>query len=302
MHLEGANICRVHVTNADLRGAQLIGANLRDAELIRAALVSADLSRADLRWAHLTWAEVTWADLSLADLRGTELIGANFRGANLHGAALSGARLSSTTFAGIDLSAVKGLDGVIHEGPSYIDIHTIQRSQGKIPEVFLRGAGVADIFIDYVASLAEQPIQFYSCFISYSSKDQAFAERLYADLQDKGVRCWFATEDMRIGAKIRPTLDESIWLQDKLLLILSENSIASGWVEQEVETALAREREEGRTVLFPVRLDDAIMKIKAGWPALIWNTRHIGDFTRWKDYGAYQKAFDRLLRDLKAEE
>jgi hypothetical protein len=25
---------------------------------------------------------------------------------------------------------------------------------------------------------------------------------------------------------------------------------------------------------------------------------NIGDFTRWKDHDAYQKAFDRLLRDL----
>jgi hypothetical protein len=29
--------------------------------------------------------------------------------------------------------------------------------------------------------------------------------------------------------------------------------------------------------------------------------RAIGDFTRWKDHDAYQKAFERLLRDLKAE-
>jgi hypothetical protein len=27
----------------------------------------------------------------------------------------------------------------------------------------------------------------------------------------------------------------------------------------------------------------------------------IGDFTRWKEHDAYQKAFDRLLRDLRVE-
>jgi len=36
-------------------------------------------------------------------------------------------------------------------------------------------------------------------FISYSSKDQAFAERLHADLQNKGVRCWFAPHDLPIS-------------------------------------------------------------------------------------------------------
>ena len=32
------------------------------------------------------------------------------------------------------------------------------------------------------------------------------------------------------------------------------------------------------------------------------STRHIGDFTRWKEHDTYQKAFDRLLRDLRVEE
>jgi TIR domain len=44
-------------------------------------------------------------------------------------------------------------------------------------------------------------IQMYSCFISYSSKDQDFAERLHADLQNMGVRCWFAPHNLPIGAK-----------------------------------------------------------------------------------------------------
>ena len=72
-------------------------------------------------------------------------------------------------------------------------------------------------------------------------------------------------------------------------------------MEQEVETALAREREpEGRTVLFPIRIDDAVMESRAGWPALLKNTRNVGDFTRWKEHDSYQKAFERLLRDLQA--
>ena len=36
--------------------------------------------------------------------------------------------------------------------------------------------------------------------------------------------------------------------------------------------------------------------------ALSGYTRHIGDFRDWENYGAYQQAFDRLLRDLKAAE
>jgi hypothetical protein len=63
-----------------------------------------------------------------------------------------------------------------------------------------------------------------------------------------------------------------------------------------------REDEKQRTMLFPVRVDDTVNDIKIGWPADVRRTRHIGDFTRWKDHNSYQKAFERLLRDLKAGE
>jgi hypothetical protein len=84
-------------------------------------------------------------------------------------------------------------------------------------------------------------------------------------------------------------------------LILSQRSVASQWIEQEVERALARERKEEKVILFPIRLDQTVMDIEEGWPALIHNTRNIGDFTRWKRHDAYQKAFARLLRDLQAQ-
>jgi hypothetical protein len=191
---------------------------------------------------------------------------------------------------------------VIHQGPSTIGIDVIYASKGKIPESFLRGCGVPEIFIDYLPSLTQQRIQFYSCFISYSSKDADFAERLHADLQNRGVRCWFAPEDMKIGDKIRPRIDESIRIHDKLLLVLSEHSIASQWVEHEVEHALDLEIERNEPVLFPVRLDQAVMDSKTGWAAKIRRERHIGEFENWKDHDPYQKAFSRLLRDLKTEE
>src|SRR6185436_5247000 len=103
------------------------------------------------------------------------------------------------------------------------------------------------------------------------------------DLQNHGVRCWFAPEDLKIGDKIRSRIDEVIRIHDKVILIISQNSVSSQWVEQEVETAIEQERREKRTVLFPIRLDDAIMNVQSGWPASIVRTRYIGDFSDWKD-------------------
>lgn len=240
------------------------------------------------------------SDLSRSNLRGASLLDTYLGYSNLSYSDFEDALFGLTMLGHTDLSNASGLDSCTHARPSFIDPQTIIIS-GELPIEFLRGCGVPDEFITYVRSLVSHPIQFYSCFISYSSKDQDFAERLYADLQNRGVRCWFAPEDIKIGDVFRTRIDESIRIYDKLLLVLSENSVSSQWVEKEVETAMEREREQNKTILFPVRLDDTVNEMKVGWPADIRRTRHIGDFTRWKDHDSYQKAFDRLLRDLKAE-
>lgn len=201
-----------------------------------------------------------------------------------------------TILGNVDLRGVKGLEAVLHRGPLTVGIGTIYRSHGEIPESFLQGAGVPDSFLEIIAAITNRPIEYYTVFISYSSKNHDFAERLYGDLQTKGVRCWFAPEDLKWGDQIRPRIDESIRLYDKLLLVLSAHSVASQWVEQEVETALEKERKERRLVLFPIRLDKTVMDIEGGWPALIRNTRNIGDFTLWKRHNAYQKALERRER------
>lgn len=192
---------------------------------------------------------------------------------------------------------------MVHELPSTLGIDTIYKSKGKIPESFLRGCGVPEDFIKLIPSLTSQPFNFYSCFISYSSQDDDFARRLHADLQSNAVRVWFAPEDLKIGDRIRDRIDQSILFHDKLLLILTEQSIQSDWVEKEVETAFEKERKNpGKTVLFPIRLDGAVMDTDKAWAADIRRARNIGDFTDWKNHDSYKEAFDRLLRDLKASE
>ena len=99
-----------------------------------------------------------------------------------------------------------------------------------------------------------RPFDFYSCFISYSTYDQEFADRLYADLQAKGVRCWFAPHDIHGGRKIHEQIDEAIRLHDRLLLILSEHSMSSNWVKTEIANARQREEQEKKNLLFPITL------------------------------------------------
>jgi TIR domain len=116
------------------------------------------------------------------------------------------------------------------------------------------GGGVPDNFIEYMASLTGKTIEFYSCFISYSTKDQDFADRLDADLQNNGVRCWFAPHDIRGGKKIHEQIDAAIRMHERLLLILSVDSMKSPWVKTEIHKARKREIAEKRRILFPVSI------------------------------------------------
>lgn len=130
---------------------------------------------------------------------------------------------------------------------------------------------------------------------------RTIARRLYADLQSHNVRCWFAPEDLKWSERIRSGIAEAIRLHDKLLLILVKSSVASGWIEHEIKAALAKERKEKRIVLFPVHVDRAVFESPFDWATEIRHECNIGDFTRWKNHYYYDKAFSRLLRDMKAE-
>jgi hypothetical protein len=82
---------------------------------------------------------------------------------------------------------------------------------------------------------------------------------------------------MPIGGKILDEIDSAIRLRDKLLLILSENSIKSDWVEDEVTKAFEEERKRNQIVLFPIRLDDMVMHTNEAWAAKL-RARNIGNF------------------------
>lgn len=326
--LRQADLMDADFEGADLWGANLIRANLRQARFDDADLSEADLSEADLnnvylsgtnlrkanlrkanlsgvflRRANLSEADMNEADFSEARFSGdVHLIKANFRGANFRGASMEG-----MVFADTNLSCARGLESCRHTGPSIIDYRTIQKS--SLPFSFLRGCGLPDNLIDYLPSLWNQAIQFYSLFISYSHKDEEFAQRLHADLQAKGVRCWFARHEIKAGRKIHEQIDEAIRIYDRLLLILSPDSMNSEWVKTEIAHARQKEKISGRQVLFPISLIqfDQLRQWKCFDADIGKDSAReireylIPDFSRWKEHDNYAETLDRLIRDLKAD-
>ena len=64
--------------------------------------------------------------------------------------------------------------------------------------------------------------------------------------------------------------------------------------------ALREEKKQSRSILFPIRIDHAVMEDPRAWAEALLESRHIGNFENWADPAAYQRALDRLLRDLRA--
>jgi uncharacterized protein YjbI with pentapeptide repeats len=291
-----------YLSHADLVRAYLHGANLSGADLSKSDLSGADLSSSNLSGADLSSSNLSGADLNSSNLNGTDLSGSDLRGVDLSSANLSRTNLSyalvgRTTFGNLDLRTIKGLETLKHSGPSTIGTDTIVRSKGHIPEVFLRGTGLDDVSISYVLSLVGKSIEYASCFISYAHQDGTLTKRLHNDLQNQGVRCWFAPHDLRPGTPIVRGIEEAIYVHEKLLLILSKDAVMSNWVQQEVEAALYKEATTGQEILFPIRLDNTILESNTLWAKRL-RQRHIGDFTGWQDDDAYQEAFTALLRHL----
>jgi hypothetical protein len=304
LNFDEANLASAILTEANLKGSSFCGADLRGAILRSLTAQATGFEGAILRGADLTGADMSETALFSADMSRAILNGTNFENAEM----------GSTILCNLNLADAKCLDTITHHFASTVDVNTLYESRGKIPESFLRGCGVPQNLIDYLPSLIAG-MQFYSCFISHSSNDKEFARHLHARMQQERLRVWFDEADMKAGRKLHDQISEAIRIHDKLLLILSPDSMNSEWVKTEIfharqkEIALEKQTGKKHTVLFPIRLCD-FDTIKK-WQCFDADTgrdlaREIreyyipGDFQNWKDHDAFEAAFAKLLQDLRA--
>jgi hypothetical protein len=319
----GANLSEAKFASAILSGTDLRRVNLSKADLNRADLSRANLNRAqlggvNLKRAYLNRVDFSGADLTKADLSESTFFDINLNKANLSETNFSGAELADVIFTQIDLSKTKGLESISHLSPSHISTDTLQLSKGIIPEAFLRGCGLSDWEIESVKLYkpglsneeinniiykifnlrANQSIQISPPFISYSHLDALFVEKLEPYLAKKGIRFWLDVHDA-IAGRLEKQVDRAMRQNPTVILILSENSIRSDWVEHEARLARELEKEIGRDVLCPIALDWS-------WKSTTWPVRlirqimeyHILDFSSWRDNESFEKMFNKMIKGL----
>ena len=277
----------------------------------------ARMKGADLSKANLSEANLSFADLRVARLCGAVVDGAELREVHLAGADLSDCRLAGTVLAALDLSEVRGLESVIHRGASSIATETLFLSRGKIPEGFLRGCGLSDWEVE-AAKLydrnspnqiidiqqrvfelrAGSPLQIGSLFISYTHDDSVFVDALEEKLDAKGIRFWRYIHDAPAGP-FDKIIDRAIRLNPTVVVVLSEHSVESRWVEYEANLADKLSQELGRDTLCPIALDDA-------WKNCRWSGKlrtqiekyNILPFNDWQDSRCLEEMFRRLVEGL----
>jgi hypothetical protein len=247
-------------------------------------------------------AELNGAKFSHSDVHGSvffkTIVAASFTETNVADANFDNAYLLTSTFINMDLSKANNFVKAHAYPPINIDARTLLKS-GNLPKDFYRACGISGRVENNLRKVFNSKTKRVRVFISYSSKDESFVTRLKYDLEEHGIETWYAPRDLAIGATTREDLDKAILSVDRLIVVLSKTSIISRWVEQELETALERERTSEKFSLLPIKIDQAVMKSRTGWAALLRRTRNIGDFTNRDRDARYFSTLGQLLDDIR---
>jgi hypothetical protein len=81
-------------------------------------------------------------------------------------------------------------------------------------------------------------------FVSHSHKDDAFTERLVADLRQAGANAWMDRTDLGAG-NFQQRISDALAVCEWFVLVLTRDALDSPWVRQEVDAA-NRLKNQGR--------------------------------------------------------
>jgi len=89
-------------------------------------------------------------------------------------------------------------------------------------------------------------------FISYSSKDEDFVQRLADGLKEQGIDVWFAKEKIKVGDSITGKISQGLEECNFFAVVLSKNSVGSDWIKKELDSAMMKELEKKEVRVYPI--------------------------------------------------
>ncbi|MGD0089571.1 MAG: toll/interleukin-1 receptor domain-containing protein [Planctomycetota bacterium] len=92
------------------------------------------------------------------------------------------------------------------------------------------------------------PLRPKKVFLSHSSRDRVFADRLVSLLRSHGVRVWYSRTHIRGAQQWHDEIGRALARCDWFLLVLSPHSVKSLWVKRELLYALQKKRYEERII------------------------------------------------------
>ncbi|MCE5232730.1 MAG: toll/interleukin-1 receptor domain-containing protein [Mizugakiibacter sp.] len=119
-------------------------------------------------------------------------------------------------------------------------------------------------------------------FISHSSKDKQFATWLSVDLANRGHQPWLDEWKIKAGQSIVKAIANGLDDCDFVIVVLSENSVQSRWVEREWHEKCWDEVSSGRISVIPVLLEEC----------------EIPRFLKTKKYADFTGSFNDGLEDV----
>lgn len=93
-------------------------------------------------------------------------------------------------------------------------------------------------------------------FISYSSKDRTFVEKLSEKLIENRVGVWLDKWEMKPGDSLIDKIQNGLEESSYLLIVLSKQYLESEWCRKEQNAGLIREINSKRVVVIPILLED----------------------------------------------
>jgi hypothetical protein len=123
-------------------------------------------------------------------------------------------------------------------------------------------------------------------FISYSQSDSAFVRRLAADLQARGIRIWYDTQNIQPGTNWRTAIESALHNSFAIISVISRSSLASAWVRLELQSSLTSNKR-----VYPI-LIESVASEQVGFLSEL----------QWIDFrDDYDRALERLLFALPVE-